>query len=143
MERQEIPIEEGLWSFSPETGRVSLIGSRCCSCDELFFPERKLGICTHCQSRDLERVEFSDRGKICTFTIVYQRPGGGWYKGPVPYAYGVVELPEGIRIMSLLTSKDLDSLDVGMDVSLVVEPLFRDEEGRNVLTYKFKPAHED
>ncbi len=41
-------------------------------------------------------------------------------------------------MQTLLVSDDLESLAVGMEVSLIIEPLFEDEEGREVVTYKFK-----
>jgi hypothetical protein len=100
-------------------------------------------VCTHCQNSNLEDVELSDRGRITTYTVIYQPPAGGAYKGPVPYAYGVVELPEGIKFLTLLTSSDLESLDVGMDVSLVVEPLFENDAGQEVITFKFRPVGEN
>ncbi len=134
---KSIPIREGLWGVN-DAGEIALIGSKCTSCGELFFPRKQNGVCTHCQGRNLEDVRLSDQGKVITCTVVYQRPGGGFYKGSVPYAYGVVELPEGVRFMSLLVSDDLESIKVGSNVRLVIDPLFEDEEGNQVLTYKFK-----
>ena len=74
--------------------------------------------------------------------MVYQRPAGGFYRGVVPYAYGVVELPEGIRFMTLLTSNDLESIEVGSKVRLVIDPLFEDDEGKQVLAFKFEVLEE-
>jgi hypothetical protein len=31
------------------------------------------------------------------------------------------------------------ALQVGSDVELTIEPIYRDEEGRDVVTWKFKP----
>jgi len=68
-----------------------------------------------------------------------QQPGGGFYKGPVPYAYGLVDLPEGLRVESLFVAEDFDELEVGRDAELEIERLCDDDEGREVLTFKFRP----
>lgn len=137
-QKEKVPIKEGMWEISP-SGEANLIGSKCLSCGELYFPAREEGVCTHCQQKDLEKVELSNRGTISSFTVVYQQPAGGFYKGPVPYAYGFVELPEGIKVETLFTGCDLEQLEVGMEVALVIEELF-EEDGKDILTYKFKPV---
>jgi uncharacterized OB-fold protein len=53
----------------------------------------------------------SDTGTIYTFTIMRGRPPG--YGGEIPYAFGVVELPEGLRVTSTITASDLESLRIG------------------------------
>jgi len=53
---------------------------------------------------------------------------------------GFVELPEGVRVQTLFTGCDPDSLEIGMDVELVIEKLFEDQEGHDVITYKFRPV---
>jgi uncharacterized OB-fold protein len=132
-----IPVKDGLWEDF--NGDIYLVGDRCTSCGELFFPQKFIKICAHCHCRDLEKVRFSKEGRIINVTVVYQQPAGGFYFGPVPYAYGVVELPEKVRILTLFSSSDLESLEVGMRVILTIEKLFDDAEGNEIITYKFKP----
>jgi uncharacterized OB-fold protein len=81
----------------------------------------------------------SQHGKIYSVTVVTQRPPI-YYQGPVPYAMGFVELPEGVRVQTLFTDCDPDRLEIGMDVELVVEKLFEDKEGHDIITYKFRPV---
>lgn len=139
-DRKEIPISEGLWAKQlPTKGEPRLIGSRCPSCGEFFFPRKPRGICVHCQHQGLEEVELSQRGKIASFTVAMQPPGGGFYKGSVPYAYGCVDLPEGVRVETLFTGCDFGDLKVGAEVQLVIERLYTDDEGNEITTYKFKP----
>ena len=138
--KKRIPVREGLWveSASGEE-RPRLVGSRCVSCGELFFPKKDMALCGHCQSREMEPVRLSRNGKVYSYTIVTQRPPV-YYKGEVPYALGFVELPEGIRIETLFTGCDPDSLHVGMDVEMTIERLHEDEDGNEVMAYKFRPA---
>ncbi|MCJ7786060.1 MAG: OB-fold domain-containing protein [Desulfobacterales bacterium] len=138
--KKKIAVEEGLWTIPSSLGeKLHLIGSKCLSCGELYFPRKKKGLCIHCQQRSLEDVLLSSKGKIVSFSVVVQPPAGGFYKGPVPYAYGVVELPEGVELLSLFTG-NLGELRVGMQVEMVIEKLFDDDEGNEITTFKFMPT---
>lgn len=137
---KQIPVKKGLWTAASAPGeKPQLIGSRCRSCGEIYFPKKEKGICINCQQRDLEEVKLSPRGKIHSFTVVMQRPPI-YYKGPVPYGLAWVKLPEGVLFEALLTQCDLDAVRVGNDVELVIEVLHEDEEGNEVMTYKFRPV---
>jgi uncharacterized OB-fold protein len=139
-EKNRIPVREGLWAEPASVDeKPQLIGSRCRSCGELFFPRKDIALCGHCQSGELEEVKLSTKGKIYNYTIVTQRPPV-YYRGEVPYALGFVELPEGIRIETLFTGCDPDSLHVGMDVELVIQKLHEDDDGNEVMAYKFRPV---
>jgi uncharacterized OB-fold protein len=59
-----------------------------------------------------------------------------------PYAIGRVELPNGLRVMGMLTGCVFENIRIDMPLELTVEPLYRDETGRDVVTYKFKPVTE-
>lgn len=133
------PIEEGLWTVpSSADDKPHLIGSRCRVCGEVFFPKRTYGICTHCQSIDIEEVVLSRLGKIYSYTVVMQKPPE-YYRGPVPYAEGFVELPEGVRVETLFTGCNFDDLKLGMDVEMIIEKLYEDEDGSEIVTFKFRP----
>ena len=139
-EKKRIPVREGLWTEAASSDeKPQLIGSRCPSCGELFFPRKDIEMCGYCQSAELEEVKLSRNGKVYSYTIVTQRPPV-YYKGEVPYALGFVELPEGIRIETLFTECEPDALHVGMEVEMVVEKLHEDEDGNEVMAYKFRPA---
>ena len=136
--KKEIPLREGLFTSGiPHDGSPQLVGTRCRSCGEVTFPKRK--ICPNCHKQDPEEISLSRYGKIYSVTVVTQRPPI-YYKGPVPYAMGFVELPEGVRIQTLFTGCDPDNFGIGMDVELVVEKLFEDQEGHEIITYKFRPV---
>ena len=63
-----------------------------------------------------------------------------YYRGQVPYAEGFVELPEGVRVETLFTGCDFNDLKVGMDVEMIIEKLHEDEEGNEIVAFKFKPV---
>jgi uncharacterized OB-fold protein len=138
-QKRQSPVKKGLWEESVE-GEPRLIGDSCENCGELFFPKRKNGICLRCQHMNLRTVLLSRIGKISSFTVVMIHPAGGIYIGSVPYAYGCVDLPEGVRIKSRLTAENLDVLRVGMDVETFVEKIGEDEGGIEIMTFAFRPV---
>ena len=119
---------------------VRLLGSKCRDCGEVFLG--KAAACQQCQSENMESITLSQNGTLYSYTVARNRPPGD-YKGPddpfQPFPVGLVELPEGIRILSLLDC-DIDKVEVGMKLELSIQRLYDDEEGRTVLTYKFKPV---
>lgn len=136
-EREVIPVEAGLWES--EGGEAYLVGSSCPSCGELYFPAKSVSFCSHCQHDTLDKVRLGRRGRITNTTVVYQKPGGDFYRGPVPYAFGIVELPEGVRVQTLFTGCEPEAVQVGMSAGLVIEKLCDDQENREIVCYKFKP----
>jgi uncharacterized OB-fold protein len=137
--KKKIAVREGLWT-APGTPdeKPRLIGSRCKDCGEIIFPTMDLGLCSNCQSINLEEMRLSSSGKIYSYSVVMQRPPE-YYKGEVPYAIGFVELPEGVRVETLFTGGNPEDLQIGMEVEMVIEKLQEDEEGNEILAYKFKP----
>jgi len=86
----------------------------------------------------MEETFLSQRGRVYSYTIVHHATPG--YTGPLPYAVGAVELPGGIVILSPLTQCQLDQLKIGMNVELVLEKLYEDDNGNEVISYKFRPC---
>ncbi len=62
------------------------------------------------------------------------------YAGEVPYGIGVVELPEGIRVIGRLTESNPAALGADQEMELQVVPLSSDDEGNDVVTYAFSPV---
>ena len=119
--------------------KVRLMGSKCRDCGEVFLGH--VIACEHCQGENLESIPLGRTGTLYSYTINRIRPPGD-YKGSdsfQPFAVGLVELPEGIRILSVLTDCDFDKLKVGMDLELSIEELYKDEDGNREITYKFRP----
>lgn len=139
MPKKQVPIKEGFFTtpLSPME-QVRLKGSRCRKCGEVFLG-KALG-CENCGSEDTEELALSKKGTLYTYTIIGHRPPGD-YKGPdpfVPFGQGLIELPEGLRILAPLAESK--NLKIGMEMELVVHKLFEDAEGNEVIAFKFKPA---
>ena len=135
-----IPIKDGLFTMpltSPE--QVRLVGSRCRLCSEV-----SLGTCMacpNCVGEDMEIIPLDRRGKLWSYTVIRNRPPGD-YKGPdpfIPFGLGLVELPEGIRVVAPIAG-DVDELKVGMELELEVYNLYQNEEGSDVMAFRFNPV---
>jgi len=136
--KKQIPVAEGVFTWPSD--KPSLIGSRCETCGEHFFPKVKSCQNPDCPGKgDVKDVLLSRGGKLWSYTIQHYAPPPP-YRGPVPLTIGLVELPENLKIMGQLTDCNEEDLKIGMDMELVIEKLFEDEEGREVVTWKFRPA---
>ena len=98
-----------------------------------MFPSRPT--CLNCFGKNLEQVALSSRGRLFTFTINHQ----GAKEFSPPYASGYIDLPEGVRIYSLLTDWETKDLKIGVEMELMIEKMMEDHEGNEVVTYKFRP----
>ena len=105
--------------FTWPSDAPQLIGSRCRSCGDYFFPGALKCRNPNCRSEDVEEVLFSRRGKLWSYIIqVYAPPPP--YRAPepfVPFGIAQVDLPEGIRINGQIASGcTLESLKIGMEM---------------------------
>lgn len=116
--------------------RYRLEGVVCSQCGHYSFPPRP--VCPHCKSRALKPVEFSGKGKVFSYTTVYQTIER--YEGKVPYIVALIDLEEGARITAQLTDIDPHEVKIGMPVEMVVRKYYEDgADGPVVYGYKFRP----
>jgi uncharacterized OB-fold protein len=124
------PVQEGLFTDH------RLIGGRCGACGRHHFPAAL--ICPYCGAAEVARVELSETGTLWGWTAVTAAPPG--YAGEVPFGFGVVELPEGLRVISRIEEADPGRLSFGAPVRFALAPVHTDEDGTEVVTYTFAPA---
>jgi uncharacterized OB-fold protein len=122
------------WREIPKRYRME--AGKCTKCQNISFPQRL--VCPECGSKSFEKINLSGKGKVATFTITHVAPEG--FGDQVPYAVGIVELDEGIRVMAQITDCELDKLKIG---DRVVSKFRRiREEGKTGMImygYKFVP----
>jgi uncharacterized OB-fold protein len=126
-------VREGLFV---EGDPPALLGTRCGACGLVHFP--RADACTYCATEDPEPIELSQPGTLWAWTAVTASPPG--YQGVVPFGIGVVEFPEGVRIIGRLTESDPGALSLGQTMELRIVALHTDEDGNDVMTYAFAPA---
>jgi uncharacterized OB-fold protein len=124
------PVHEGLFTDH------RLVGGRCGDCGRHHFPAA--AICPYCDAAEVTHVELSETGTLWGWTAVTAAPPG--YGGEVPFGFGVVELPEGLRVISRIEEADPARLAFGVPVRFALVPLHTDEDGTEVVTYTFAPV---
>ena len=136
-EIKRVPIRQGLLS-SPLSALedVRLLGSKCGDCGEVGLGE--VSSCQNCAGENLTVIPLSPNGRLWTYTVIRNRPPGD-FKGKVPMGEGLVELPEGIRVKSPLGG-DVEKLEIGMELRFVAYPLYKNEQGEEVIAFRFDPA---
>ncbi len=125
-----VPVHDRLF-----TADGHLLGGRCGTCGQHHFPV--LRTCPYCSGAEVAEVALSDRGTLWGWTAITAAPPG--YRGEIPFGFGAVELPEGIRLITRLTEPDPAASSFGQPMRLEIVPLHTDDEGRTVVTYAFAP----
>lgn len=98
------------WDAAAE-GR--LVAQRCASCGELRHPPRPM--CPHCGSLDIDVVELAGTGAVYSYSVLHypQHPA---FEYPVLAA--LVDLDEGVRLVTNLTDVHAVDVEIGMRVSV-------------------------
>ena len=128
-----VMVRQGLFT---DEDQPALLGSRCTACGAHHFPRHDN--CPYCSTEDPVPTELTGSGTLWAWTAVTSAPPG--YEGEIPYGLGVVELPEGIRVITRLTESDPAALRAGHDMELRVVPLHVDAAGDDVVTFAFAPV---
>ncbi|WP_432587544.1 OB-fold domain-containing protein [Streptomyces sp. HD1123-B1] len=101
---------EGFWEG---VAAHRLLLQRCTGCDTLRFPW--LPGCGRCGSPEWETAEASGRGTVFSHVVMHHPPFPAFEP---PYAVGLVELVEGVRMVSGITGVPYDKVRIGMPVEL-------------------------
>ena len=91
-----------------------LMAGKCLKCGKIHLPPRPL--CDNCYSQTFEWVEAPEKGKLLTYTIIHIAPTQ--FQALAPYAVGIIELDNGLRIPGMIQGAPQDQLKVGMAVTI-------------------------
>lgn len=122
------------WRETPE--RYRLEASKCKKCNHINFPSRL--ICPECGGKEFEMVRLTGKGKLETYTVIHTAPDG--FADLAPYAVGIVELDEGIKILAQIADCNTNELKIGD--RLITKFRRINEEGKTGMImygYKFVP----
>ncbi len=105
---------------------------RCKECGHMWFPP--MTNCSKCLSTTIEWVKTSGRGTVFSYIVYHQ----GWlhgYKDEVPYNVAIIELSEGVRLISNIAGIPNEMIEVGMPVQVTFEDV-----APAVVIPRFRPA---
>ena len=119
-----------------QRARYALEGVRCTACERITFPPRDY--CPACSSESVVAQPLAGRGKVYSYSTVYQGPKG--FAEYAPYVVALVELEEGPVVSAQLTDMDPSEVAIGLPVEMVTRRLREDgPKGIVVYGYKFRP----
>ena len=136
-----IPAIAGWFREDPEP---ALLGSRCTSCGTVAFPKAK-EFCGNpaCDGTEFEEHALSSRGTVWSYTDAQYQPPAPYIPASdpyVPFALAAVELPEGLVVLGQVADGyGVDDLRVGAPVELVIETVYRDDDGDRSI-WRWKPV---
>ncbi|GGX92907.1 bifunctional MaoC family dehydratase N-terminal/OB-fold nucleic acid binding domain-containing protein [Streptomyces hiroshimensis] len=104
--RDNAPFWEGVAAHK-------LLIQRCAACGALRFPW--LPGCGRCGSPEWGTVEASGSGTVYSYVVMHHPPFPAF---DPPYAVALVELAEGVRMISSITGVPHDGVRIGMSVEL-------------------------
>ncbi len=134
----QIPVVEGLFAATADGPR--LLGSQCTTCGTPYFPKAAICHSPSCNDSKLEDAQFGPSGTLWSFTTqYYPPPPPAKFDEPFePYAIGLIDLPEGLRVLSKVVAPDIEAIQVGGAVELVIDKLHTAAGGNDVVTFKFR-----
>ena len=133
-----VAIEDGYFTIPEDPGEAPrLLGSRCPSCSEHFFPRRV--VCARCLHEGCDDVLLGPVGRLHTWTYVHVPLFAKKDRSVDAYGVGQVDLPEGPRIQAILVGGP-DDFEIGMELELDLEDLGPDRDGNDVVIYRFRPT---
>lgn len=94
----------------------TLLIQRCAACDALRHPPRPM--CPHCNSLSWTTIAASGRGRVYSF-VMPRHPPFPWFDGT--YIVALVELDEGVRLVSNLCDVAPEDATIGMRVEAFYE----------------------
>lgn len=117
----EIRITAAAYEYGLDEGK--LMGTVCQDCGAVYLPPR--AICPACQGSRMIWKEFSGKGVLAAFSVVYVVPSemlAEGYGGDNPYCAGVVQLEEGPAVSAQIVGVDVahpETIAVGIPVRAV------------------------
>ena len=114
-----LPLMEGATrEFYEHCKRHELRFQRCKQCGAWRHVPRPM--CPACGSWDWEWARASGPGKVFTWTVV-RRPMHPAFAEDAPYAPAVVELDEGVRLVTWIEDCAPDEIEAGMPVEVAFD----------------------
>ena len=126
-----MPTPSRYWREIPQ--RYRLEAAKCKKCGFVAFPPRL--VCPKCGAREFEPTKLAEAGQLLTYTVIRVPPGP--FEDQAPYAVGIAELDDGVRLTAQVVECDFASLAVGRRVKLEFRKV--SEEGHaGVIYYGYK-----
>jgi uncharacterized OB-fold protein len=113
-----LPVPDGdtkpYWDAAKEH---RLVIQRCQDCGEAIFYPRS--VCPHCMSDRIAWIDASGRGTIYSYVVVHRAPAA--FADLAPYVVALIDLEEGVRLMSNVVGAAASDVKIGAPVEVVFD----------------------
>ena len=116
-------------------GQQKLMAGKCLKCGKIHLPPRPL--CDNCYSQNFQWVNITGKGKLVTYTVIHIAPQQ--FQALTPYAVGIVELENGLKIPGMIQGLLQDQLEIGMELMLDFGTCSSTQQWPQWQRYCFKP----
>jgi uncharacterized protein len=113
--------------------RYRLEAGQCTKCGKVHFPPRL--VCDACGAKTFEKTVLPDIGKLVTYTVIRTPPSD--FVDQAPYAVGLIELENGVRLMAQITDCAPEEMAVGKAVKLEFRRISAEGEA-GIINYGYK-----
>jgi uncharacterized OB-fold protein len=91
-----------------------LMAGKCQRCGKIHLPPRPL--CDNCFSQQFTWIPVSGKGKLATYTVIHIAPTQ--FQAIAPYAVGIVQLENGLKIPGMISGVAPEQLKIGMNLAI-------------------------
>ena len=112
-----------------------LMAGKCKNCGKIHLPPRPL--CDTCFHQEFEWMEIAGKGKLLTYTIIHVAPQQ--FQHLAPYAVGIIQLENDLKLPGMITDIPLEHLSIGMDLMIDFYPCTKEHPWPQWPRYCFKP----
>jgi len=123
------------WREMPQRYRYEAV--KCKKCGKVSFPPRI--VCPICQAREFEKYVVNTHGTLDTYTVIRVAPSQ--FVDQAPYAIGIVNLGDDVRILCQIADCEPEELKIGMKVRLEFRRIQKEGED-GILCYGYKAVPE-
>ena len=113
--------------------RYRFEAAKCSKCAAISFPPRL--VCPECKGRTFQTVRLNDEGTLLTYTVI--RTASDKFSKETPFAVGIVELNDGVRVTTQIADANVDELKTGQRVKLVFRKI-QDDGRAGIHCYGYK-----
>jgi len=132
-------VEQTLFTieqFYRNINQGKLLGGKCRKCATVYLPPRPM--CGNCYSKEFDWIEIPTKGKLSTYTVIHIAPAQ--FQSMAPYAIGIVQLENGLKLPGMIRSVPLEQIKVGMDLTVDFGTCAAVQPWPQWPRYYFKPA---
>jgi uncharacterized OB-fold protein len=100
--------------FYKNISQGKLLAGKCLRCGKIHLPPRP--VCDSCYSKEFDWTSVSTKGRLLTYTVIHIAPLQ--FQSMAPYAMGIVQLENGLKMPGMIRGVPLEQIKVGMDLSI-------------------------